>query len=282
MGRVRDPLRAPGPTYIRVQAGIDAALRASSDPFDRVAADYLNVGDMRTPAGRIEAVAQQALQSTDPRVYGLAFGLCALDWDAAPSCMKISPERWAELEPDNGIAWLHVLDFAHVQGDDAATREALARMAAARHFDQRLHAVAGLVAARLPADPRSQAPVFDLVERGMKMSSDQEGSPIALFQICRPGADATIARECKVISETMFDHADDMRLRAAGAVLHSQVTGDGTKRDRAYAEQDVLGRQDENASECQRGRDNVKLLLRVTQVGEFEALRERSQGPGTP
>ena len=85
--------RAASSNWRASQARIDAALRASADPMDRAAADFLNIGDMRTPGAAQEAVAQQAAISNDPRVIALGYGVCHQDAARASTYAALTAER---------------------------------------------------------------------------------------------------------------------------------------------------------------------------------------------
>ena len=97
---------------------------------------------MRTPAGVAEAVAQQAIATTDARVYALAYGVCQTQREGAPSCDALTARRWTEVDAGNGMPWLEMLTEARERGDAAGQREALSRLASAERFERRAHAAA--------------------------------------------------------------------------------------------------------------------------------------------
>jgi hypothetical protein len=76
-----------------------------------------------------EALQKMALTTRDPQVYAGAFHSCRY---AGNSCMPA--ERWAELEPDNGVPWMFVGGLAGLQ-----------RAAKAKRFDARYPDLRGLL-----------------------------------------------------------------------------------------------------------------------------------------
>jgi hypothetical protein len=53
-----------------------------------------------------------------------------------PACANISARRWAELEPENGAAWLEIAAEAGKRNDENARRDAMMQAAQAPRFDQ--------------------------------------------------------------------------------------------------------------------------------------------------
>lgn len=142
---VQTQIKAAGLGWIETQARIDAALRGSADPFDHAVADLVNVGDMRSPTGQLDALVQQAVSTGDARIYSLALRACNggrllnMGNAAAPSCASLSALRWAALDPGNGVPWLAVFSQASEEGNAPAQQDALAHLAIATRFDSRWH-----------------------------------------------------------------------------------------------------------------------------------------------
>jgi hypothetical protein len=289
-----DMIRGASPRYMAAQARIDAALRASANPFDHAVADFLNVGDARTPSGRIDALVQQAVGTTDPRVYGLALRACLAAGTRSPwlkssgvipaSCALLSARQWAALDPDNGVPWLTVLSQANAAKDASGQQEALGHLAAARRFDSRVQEIGAAVVTHLP-DP---APMDDdaltlaTMALGEIFVSSTTGSELA--EVCRnrAGGDPARAAQCVAIGSTMYDHSDSMTTYQMGGVLVYLGGGDPSKRDAARAELRTLARRygDQLPDEpCESVRFVMKRLVRAGQVGELAAFRELASAP---
>jgi hypothetical protein len=274
--------------HATAQARLDAALRSSTDPLDRAVADWLNVGNMRSDAGRDEAVVQQASVATDPRLYALGFGLCRAAVMPAPSCRSISLDRWLELDAGNGIPWLWALARAQERGDEDAARAAMSHLASATRFDVRYASVVGAIANRVPQDDPDLAAVDELAVRA---AGDAAAMPLPSFQpllrICRrqAGGDVALAQQCRTIGDVMFDHSDTFVVQGMSGALLLQATGDGSRRDVIVAERAVAEARWSPAtgfSECHEMRESLKRLRRRAQVGDVEAMREEARKFVTP
>jgi hypothetical protein len=236
--------RAASSRYVSAQARMDAALRASADPLDRAVADLINTGDMRSAAGRDEAVVQQAAVSADPRLYALGYGLCHSAREAAPSCARISLARWAQIDTGNGTPWLHALAQAETAGDAAGERDAMAHLAAASRFDTYVFAASAAVARRVSEGDPDLAAARDLMTRALLQALAASPSSFqTLIQVCRnhAGGDEALERQCRGISDTMFEHSDNLLDESISGGLLLQTTGDPSRRDLVHAERVVFG-----------------------------------------
>ena len=276
------------PRYAGAQARIDAALRASADPLDRAVADLVNVGDMRSEAGRNEAVVRQAAMSTDPRLYALGYGLCNSVFPAVESCSAMSLDRWIEIDPGNGIPWVMMLNQAQERGDAAGMRAAMSHMASATRFDVYMASAAGAVASRTSKDDQDVAAVGDLTSKAFMLSSTGGIPPFSpLVQLCKgqAGSDAEVARMCLAISDVMYAHSDNMISYGISGALMLQTTGDASRRELIRAERAIAASHWSPAtgfSECRVLRDQTKRLLRTSQVGDVEVMRELARKFVTP
>ena len=274
--------KAASPSYGAARSRIAAALLASSDPLDRAAADFLNVDDMRTPAGRIDAVVQQAAGTSDARVYAFAYGLCHPGREPAASCRSLSATAWARIDPGNGAPWLEALGQARAQGDAAGVQEAMSHLASASRFDTYAFAPAGAVANRGLENEADLAAASELTEQVLGQSLAPSPPYQALTQACSdkaPGNEAVL-RQCLAISDVMFDHSDTLMARAVGGATLYLATGDASRRDLFHAEQVAFSRHWSPAtgfSECKTLREQAKRLLRRAQIGEVEAQREQAR-----
>jgi hypothetical protein len=276
------------PGYAAAQARIDAALRSSPDPLDRAVADWLNVGDMRSGSGRGEAVVQQAIATTDARLYALAYGICHSAPPQAPGCGAISLERWAELDGGNGTPLIGLLAQAQARGDPAGLRAAMARLASATRFDLYFHGVAGAVASRVPKDEDDLAAVHDLAVKAAGQEAALTMPPFqTLIQVCRgrAGGDEELAQACRSVSDVMFEHTDNLIAQSISGALLFQATGDASRREAMRAELAIASAHWTPAtgfSECHDMRETLKKMQRFAAVGEVEAVREQARSFITP
>lgn len=276
--------RGPSPRYLAAQARIDAALRTSGDPLDRVTADFVNAGNLRTEAGREEAVVQQALASSDPRVYALAYGLCREHMEPhIASCAGFSAARWAQLDPGNGIPWVDLLGDAQARGDAAGVNDALAHLAASTRFDMRFYGPADTVAKHLPDDPRELAAGSDLVTQAVNQAAALALPAFKpLMDVCshQAGGDEQRASQCVAVSDAMYAHSDTLISYAMSGVLLARTTGDESRRELVKAERALFAAHwspSTGASKCGIARDLVKEIRRKAEIGEVETYREESR-----
>ncbi len=277
------------PRYVNAQARIDAALRSSADPLDRAVADLVNAGDMRSESGRDEAVVQQAAVTTDPRLYALGYGLCHAARPPAPSCDTITLDRWARLDPGNGIPWVTMLAQAQARNDAAGAQAAMSHLASATRFDIYLAAAAGAVASRMPKDDQDLAALDELAFRASSQAATTILVPPfqTLMQVCRDKGqgDGELERRCRSISDVMFEHSDNLMTQSLSGALLFQTTGDASRREVIHAERAVAAAHWSPAtgfSECHDMRDSLERLLRTAQAGEVEARREQARKFVTP
>lgn len=279
--------RAAAPRYLAAQARIDAALRSSGDPLDRVAADFVNAGDLRTEAGADQAVVQQAAVSTDPRVVSLGHAICQHD-AALAGCAALTAERWAQADAGNGIPWVELLGQAQSRGDAAGVRDAMAHLASSTHFDMRFFAVPGAVIRKLPENGQDLAAGSDLASRAMVRAAALAFPAFKpLLDVCRneAGGDEQRAQQCRTISDTMYAHSDTLIPYAISGTLLQQTTGDGSRRELIKAERAVSAAHWSPATgmtQCGVLRDALHKLGRNAEVGEVEAMREESRKFVTP
>jgi len=274
--------RAASPAWLAAQVRIDAALRASADPLDRAAADFINAGDMRTPESVEDAVAQLAAATGDARVFELAHELCQKAWARSPACAGLTVERWAEVDPGNGLPWVELLGQAEARGDEPGVRDAMAHLAAATSFDTRLYGPAGAVVRHLPVDGRDLAAAGDLVTRAIGQAA---ALPMPSFKplldACRNEAegDGQRARQCRAISDTMYAHSDAMIPFAIAGRLLQATTGDSSRYDLIKTERIVAQAHWSPATglaPCRDLREQLRQVDRKAAIGEVEVMREEA------
>lgn len=294
---VADQTKSAGPGWTATQARIDAALRGSADPFDQAVADLVNVGNMRTPAGALDALVRDAAASSDARVYSLAFRACYAATHTSPifkapapppSCNSLTARRWAALDSDNGVPWLWVLDQAGGVEDPQAQRDALAHLATVTRFDDHAQQGEAAVLMHAPAQGANDFATYDMANQaGRSLWASGLFPPIISLCQAHAGGDAAVESQCAAIASTMFEHSDSWALRFSGASLTALVTGDETQRRAARAERSALAAQafksaPPSPSGCGFLRSEMKRVLREGQIGDVAALREAARMPAKP
>ena len=292
------PMTRPGGVgYTGARRRIDAALRASGDPFDRSVADWLNVDDLRTPAGRVEALVQDAVGSSDARSYALAVEVCTNlgndasplsglpAWWQSPSCAVLDTDEWARRDPGNAVPWLFALTFSDRANDPAGQREALRRMATSTRFDVAFGAGSAAVArVKLPTDA-DLAGQADLAVQAIGVNGLPPYAPLTTRCRDKAGGDAELATLCDTIGDLMFEHADALTTRAIGASLHKLATGDASRLDQVHREQQERAAHwspGTGFSPCGATRTLLQRFVRIGQVGEVVAAKEEMSKPVPP
>jgi len=277
-------IRPAGVGFTGAQQRVDAALRSTGSAYDNAMADWLDVGNLRPPRARLDALVQDALASGEASVYGLAIAACANPFEQQSlqptSCGRLRASEWARRDAGNGVPWLYALQEADAADDAWAQREALRQLEMASRFD--VHLFAGMAAVarlKMPAEA-DLAGQSQLVGRAIIASGVPPFS--ALTQRCRNHRDdAAVIEQCEAISRVLFEHSDTLHGRAIGGVIHRLVTGDSSRIDQAHREQAELGQRvsealgGEAASPCEGARRTLSHFVRADQVGERRAIEER-------
>ncbi|MEO5686882.1 MAG: hypothetical protein ABIR54_05920 [Burkholderiaceae bacterium] len=292
---VADQTKAAGSGWTTTQSRIDAALRASADPYDHAVADLVNVGNMRTPAGELDALVQAATTSSDARVYALAYRACYLAAHWSPifhqpeppaSCHSVTARRWAALDPDNGVPWLAVLAQADEDNDGAIRQDALAHLAMTTRFDGHDQQAAAAILAHAPLEGANDLATHDLATQAWSSLNSPGLGPLSTLCKANAGGDGALAAQCAAIATTMFDHSDSWALRFTGASLTVYMTGDETRRKAARAERAALAARasgNMQVTPCGFLRLLMQQTLREGQIGDLAAMRERAaSAPAKP
>ena len=273
-----------GVGYTGAMHRLDASLRASTDPFDRTLADWLNLGGIfGTPAARVDALVRDATTSDDPRVYGLAYQAChssVMSYDKVTpsplrSCAPLNAAEWARLDPGNAVPWVYALNRADEAGDAAAQRDAMDRIAASSRVDLRPFAGAAAISQLQISSPADLAAQQDAAMRAM---SHESPSWLSLTRRCRAGAagDAALASWCARVATLMFE-SPNYGPRAIGGSMHKLLTDDTSWLDRAHQDMALLverAKSEEDDAPCTGERRTLKHFVRVAAIGEIGLVRE--------
>ena len=287
-------VKPAGVGFTGAMARIDAALRDSPDPFDRSVADWLDLNKITPPTVRVDALVQDALAVSDPRVYRLAYvnchsmfamGMVSLLLPARPpSCARLSATRWAQLDPGNAEPWLWALADADTRGDELAQREALDRIASSSRMEGHYFAGAAAVANLQMPDADLAAQSIATMQATMPLSAP----PQPLTQRCRDhaGGDADLAATCARIAALMYEHSDTVIWRNIGGSLHRLVCGDASWLDRAHHEEGQVGASmmpaASDSAPCGAQREGLKYFVRLDKVGELALMREKLRAASAP
>ena len=286
--RMPGEIKPAGVGYTGAQRRLDAALRASGDPFDRSAADWLNVDGLRMPAAQLDALVQDAVDTDDARSYALAFETCNgvsplfLVNDARPAstaCARLDVAEWARRDPGNGVPWVYALQRANRAADAAAQSEAMRHLAASARFDQHWGAGAAAVARLQASSDADLAAQVDLTMRASGTSGFAPFSELTLRCRDKAGGDADTAQLCEQIAGLLFDHSDTLLSRAMGGTVHKVATCDASWLDRAHREQAALRRSappQAAAGPCGAERALLRDVVHRGAIGELAARREQA------
>ncbi len=189
----------------RALAQANAALAASGTARQRAAARFVQ--------GDREALVADALTARDPSAYALAFYACLRtrsNPDAAGACRLVSAAQWAQLEPDNAMAWVHAAWEAQARGDAAARAEAVQR--ASQATESRLHMDAVFEPLRQAALRNLDAPTRTIAQItlvGIHAAIPVPG-PLVLNDECvgKPALDGPRREVCGALARTFAEHGD--------------------------------------------------------------------------
>jgi hypothetical protein len=151
-----------------------------------------------------------ASASQNPQAYALAFQSCGYRTGpgAEGSCALLSAERWAQIEPDNGVPWLLLASTAQAANDFAGRDTAVVRASAARRFDAHLPNFLGLL-----QSPQIQAETPQiraaLAEDLLGLETTRPAMPYSAFlRFCNypSTADTGRLRVCSDLADLLLNH----------------------------------------------------------------------------
>ena len=190
------------------------SLQPSSRPRARGAALM-----MRREGDVDDALTHMAAASHDPVMAHWALAAC-LAADLANRTRCAAPaRRWAQLDPDNAVAWLAVMD-----AEPAAAPEAMQQVVLASRFDEHFGEV--LREAAQAARPE-WAPFLRLQVLNHAFTADTKGlvSYSPLLQHCAPAqlADPDRRQRCEAIAELMVGRGRTLLAQKVGWVFAKRL-----------------------------------------------------------
>ncbi len=262
---------------------IDAALRASPDPYANAVGIWLNLP--RDESGeeavslseRRRELAALAAQSTDPRIYELAFLTCRRSSDA-DGCHVLSARRWVDLDPGNALPWAVLLEEAIARGDVSGQENALFQMSKADRYDTRTLAQLAPIISASDGSPADQAAAESLSVLSFGIVAAWP-LPFAAWRVCAvPAARADLNRAqlCISLANVMFEHSDSLQTRSLGATLTKRLSGDPTRSAIVNRELDASTKGWKEPAElnCEALDAKLAFLARAAVVGQPRALHE--------
>lgn len=157
--------------------------------------------------GALINLARLALSSSDPLVMQWAVRACSQKPSVAAACGGLSARHWVRLAPDNGTAWLELLDQ-----EPAALEEALHGLSQARRLDSAWGQLPFLVDQALPADWPATLRV--LIQSPLIALDSAQGtvSFSALRKACNAQSLAQVNRrlQCDAIAALMIGESRDL------------------------------------------------------------------------
>jgi len=181
-----------------------------------------------------------ASASRNPQAYALAFQSCG--YRSGPGvkgpCALLSAERWAQIEPDNGVPWLILASAAQAANDLPARDTAVVRASTAQRFDAHLPNFLGLLhSPGIQAEPPQIRAALEEDLLGLEIT--RPAMPYSAFLgFCGypSTADAGRLRVCGDLANLLLNHDQTMIGLGAGVKL-AQSAGFPPERINALREE---------------------------------------------
>ena len=249
----------------------------------------------QAPAARV-ALAKLAMTTRDPAVYALALQQCqkmVLDMrsatDADGACSQLSARRWAQLDPDNGMAWLRVAGDATDRGNAHAIEEVMHRLATVSGYRTNfgLGAAAVLNAATEGSPIAKQSLAVELlaVEAAAAVPGLQ---PIVMQCSKEQVTDANRRQLCATVADRMVDTGDTLLVAGIGRAIGERTGWSSERTQRSKDELRVL--QDSAASwlvadslapgSCAMIERTARYVAAAARLGEMAAMRQLAASSG--
>jgi hypothetical protein len=285
-GNVDPAILARMPALKASRRRLVASLASSGDDFERAAALWLQTLDPSSGATLAadfrQQLAQMATTTRDPRAYALAFKTCRLGPEAG-SCALLNARRWAQLDADNGEPWLFLFNDAMTRKEREQADEALFRIGAAPHVDDRYFAVAGLLARRAGGTDTDLLAAHELAIESLGVMAAQAMPPLqAIMGACRGSSlsDANRRQRCDAAAASMAERADTLLHASIGAVIGRRLAWPEARIDAVAAlssasNESLLTREADSLQwSCRRAASVLDRFARQGAVGEVGFARE--------
>lgn len=238
----------------------------------------------------LDMLANLAGTTTDPVVYALALRVCGRQSGNSSGgyCDAISPEGWAQIDPDNAAAWLDVARDLEQRPELGGAAEALRNAAAAHRYDS---GTDSLVAIALPAMPAGHT-LFEQYFLTADLTGFQAAMAVPSWLTAMRCTDIergspNVLKDCSAIAETLVATGKGTTDLAIGARLGEKVGWSAQRVKDLRRQEEALmmvmmgGARDFSVPQsCHDAVRDVEKLKRRSAIGEIPALREELQSSG--
>lgn len=312
-GWVRLPVKPDGAVDDEALAGalqlpdaeraILANLRGAADPLSRAAAIWLEMakrqgealakaGDCETKECKeklrpsresLDALAQLALSTQNPKVYALAFHACAAQGQGQGVCQMLNAAQWARLAPGNAAPWSFMADAALTRKDKAGAQEALYQMAHAQRSDLGFFDVTGAILGQACGNDSLKLGASSLINLAVGQQAHwglPSHSRLAAACSTAELRDTNRAQICAAVAELWAERSDTLLERGLGISLGQRIGWPAERMDRmrgeaaAFTEAMVPREPEQRGLSCAELDRDLKQFARFAAVGEVGGLRE--------
>ena len=227
-----------------------------------------------------ERLAQLAVSSTDPRVYGLAVRTCKSDPVVASSahCASLSLQQWARLDPQEAQSWLYALDEAVARNDQLAIADSLFHIGSAAHWKEGMFEAVGEVVRLAGQSDAELAAAMQVSTEVIGIAAAQTTPYRTLTVACRMPAlaDADRHQLCDRAAETMTQRSDAMIVAMIGSSVARNV---GWPAERIDAIRGLTQAMRESIPmqrffDCRETKALLSRFARQSEIGEIGYARE--------
>jgi hypothetical protein len=228
---------------------------------------------------------QLAAGGEDPAVYALALNMCntTVATEAA-ACRSLSPQRWAELDPDNAVPWLLIALKAQFSHDRAAEADAFSHAAKTHKIDSYSDSVLAFAEQELPRDVTPlERTYLDEQVIGVQAATWSPQYAVTL-QHCSSDAmhDSTIRSQCDSMAERMVTNGTNIRDLDIATTIGARAGWSKERVDEVVQKAHalmwaVMAREPQDASKrwsCDNVNSMNAYFAKVVQLGEVGAAQD--------
>jgi hypothetical protein len=208
-----DPVRG----LAQLQQLDEQTQRIGAEGLARISARLAAGNERQQVAARLlmrdlDGAALLAERSTDAQAYQMALSACAKSGGDVPSCARLNPGRWAELDPSDARPWLRMMQAAQARKDAAGVDAALAQAAARPRLSRGSYLLEAQAVAVADAVPDAAALGHALVIAIGIDAAAMPVEPIVLAKVCRGEAlsDVTRLGHCRALARQVLANASDL------------------------------------------------------------------------
>jgi hypothetical protein len=234
---------------------------------------------------------QLAAGGEDPAVYALALSMCnsTLGSEAA-ACQSLSPQRWAQLDPDNAAPWLMIASKAQLSGDGAAEAQAFSHAAKAHKMDSYNFSALTFAEPELPPDvtPLERSYLAEEVI-GVEAATWNPQYSVATRH-CSTDAmhDNTVRQQCDSMAQLLVNQGTNLLDLGIGKTIGAHVGWSKERVDKVVQEQHalmwaILAQEPHEETErwsCDNVNRQSAYFAKLVQLGELGAARDALEHSG--